>query len=151
MRRAWHLIGTWIDSESVRPFQYLVYAFTFGGGVQCIIMNPPGAVSRVMGDHFDTVWTLLLIVCPVLACLGAWWRRRNIAGLWVQLAGDAGFTLALWAYVAALVQATYAQSATFAAWLSASIAISGLGVTIRDIRLIRAVTAQMNLRRQEGR
>jgi hypothetical protein len=151
MRRAWHLIETWIDSESVRPFQYLVHACTLGGGVQCIVMNPPSAVSSVMGDHFDTVWTLLLIACPLLACLGAWWRRRNIAGLWVQLAGDVGFTLALWAYVAALVQATYAQSATFAAWIAASLAISGLGVTVRDLRLIRAVTTQMHRLEQEAR
>lgn len=151
MRRVWSIVTALIDSESVRPLQYLVvYAFTVGAGVQCAIMNPPGAVTRVMGDHWDTVWTATLIVFPLTAYIGAWLRPRRQIGLYVHLAADAGFTLSMLAYVAALVQATYAQSATVAAWLAAAMVTSGATVTIRDVRLIREVKRQRALLGSEG-
>lgn len=86
----------------------------------------------------------MLIVAPLLAFFGTWLRKRNLSGLWVQLAGDLGFTFATWAYVAAIVQATYAKSATFSAWLGAAVGICAIGVVIRDIRLLRSVVVRMS-------
>ncbi|MFH5211439.1 hypothetical protein ACHIPZ_25025 [Antrihabitans sp. NCIMB 15449] len=143
MRRLFAQLAAWIDSESVRHYQNIIYAAYICAGVHAIVSNPPGAVTRVMGEMFDAIWTAMLIVCPLLGYLGNWLRRHNLSGLWVQLSGDIGFTFATWAYVAAIVQATYAKNATFAAWLAAAIGLCAIGVVVRDIRLLRHVVVRM--------
>ena len=143
MRRLLRALAAWIDSESVRHYQNVIYAAYLCAGVHALIANPPSAVTRVMGESIDTIWTWLLIICPAISFAGLWVRRHNLAGLWLQLAGDVGFLFSTWAYVAAIVQTTYARNATFAAWLGGAIGLCALGVVVRDVRLLRVVTVRM--------
>lgn len=144
MRRAIAALLRWIESESIRPPQIVVYVGTICAGIQSAIMNPPTTVTRVMGEHVDAIWTAMLIVCPLLACIGMWRARSSIAGLWLLLAGDIGVLACYLAYIAAIVQSTWARSATFAAWLAAEIALCVIGVLVRDVLLLRAVTVRMH-------
>jgi hypothetical protein len=131
MRRLLRKLAAWIDSESVRHYQNVIYAAYLCAGV------------HALGDAVDNAWTVMLIACPLISYAGIWARRHNLAGLWLQLAGDIGFAVATWAYVAAIVQATYAKQATFSAWLGAAIGLCAFGVIIRDVRILRSVTVRI--------
>lgn len=152
MRRVLAVIAAWIDSESVRHYQNVIYAAYVFAGIHSLVSNPHTTVTRVMGETADTLWTWMLILCPLIAFAGMWVRRTNISGLWLQLAGDIGFAVATWSYVAAIVQATYAKQATFSAWLGAAIGLCALGVIVRDVRVLRTVTVRVNeLNREDCR
>jgi hypothetical protein len=128
-------IGLWIDSESVRVYQAIIYSAYIAAGVQSLAMGSPTAVSLAMGRCFSLVWIALMIVCPCMSLVGQWQRQRP-ASLWLQLAGDAGVTAITAAYAVAVLQATWAQRATVGAWLATSIMICGALMTWRDMRRI---------------
>lgn len=142
-RRIAARVGRWVDSESVYYYQAICYAAFIAAGVHAVVLSPPSAVSRAMGETADHVWTVMLIVCPLFTLTGRWVMRRHPAGLWLRLAGDMGCLTATAAYVAAVTQATWGRSASYAGWVSTAIGVCILGVIIRDIRLLRSVRARV--------
>ncbi|WP_328439094.1 hypothetical protein [Nocardia puris] len=146
MRRA----VRWVDAESVRHYQVIVYAAFACAGVQAISLGaPPPTIAAAMGEAVAVAWVAMLIGGPALTLSGLWLdRRRRPIGLWMQIAGDAQVTAAAAAYATAVTQATWADRATFAAWLSAAIAVCALAMVVRDIR--RVVTAVRMVRQMEA-
>lgn len=136
-------IRRWVDAETVRLPQAIVYCAYIVAGVQSLALGaPPNAVAQAMGHEVALMWTALIIACPTLTLVGLWQRRRAFS-LWLQLAGDSGVTFASAAYVVAVLQATWSERATFAAWSAAALAICGALVTWRDARRIRQVSKRI--------
>lgn len=128
-----------IDSGSVRLFQVIVYTAYVIAGVQSLVLGaPPNAVSQAMGHVAALAWTLLIMACPALSLLGLW-RGSWPFSLHLQLAGDSGVAFASAAYVVAVLQATWSEKATFAAWMATSLAVCGVLMVVHDIRRIRLV------------
>lgn len=128
-----------IDSESVRLFQVIVYTAYVIAGIQSLALGaPPNAVAQAMGHRAALAWTLLIMVGPVLSLLGLW-RGSWPFSLHLQLAGNSGVAFASAAYVVAVLQATWSEKATFAAWMATSLAVCGVLMVVHDIRRIRLV------------
>lgn len=145
MRRAVH----WVDAESVRHYQVIIYIAYVCAGVQAVSLGaPPNAVAQAMGHMVSLAWISMIIACPALSLVGMWLDRRNQpAGLWLQIAGDAGVGFASAAYVTALLQATWAERATFAAWVAAALGVCAAAMLVRDVR--RVVVAGRMVREME--
>lgn len=139
IRRALARLGKWIDSEAVKYYQATCYLAFVAAGVQALLLDPPSTISRVLGEQIDFVWTYMLVACPLLTLIGTWVMFKDVLGLWLRLAGDVGCAVTCWAYVAAIMSATWARTASYAAWTSAAIGVCILGVIARDIRLLLAV------------
>ena len=139
IRRILSRLGQWVDESSVTHYQTVCYIAFIVAGAQTVVWNPPTAVARAMGEAADTVWAVMLIVCPLLTLAGTWLMRRDVAGLWLRLAGDIGCAAATFSYVAAVVQATWGANATFAGATTTAIGVCILVVIARDVRLIRSV------------
>lgn len=136
-------IGLWLDSDTVRHYQTIVYIGYIVAGVQSLALgSPPNAVAQSMGRSTALVWTLLVIVAPAMSLLGQW-RTRAASSLWLQLAGDSAVTFATAAYVMAVLQSTWFARATFAAWMAMSITVCGAMKTWRDIWQIWLVSQRM--------
>ena len=88
IRRILSRLGQWVDESSVTHYQTVCYIAFIVAGAQTVVWNPPTAVARAMGEAADTVWAVMLIVCPLLTLAGTWLMRRDVAGLWLRLAGD---------------------------------------------------------------
>ena len=131
--------GRLLDAESVRPYQTTVYSAYIIAGLQNLAMGvPPGAVTQAMGHAIALIWSALLIIFPVATMLGLWISKRGWpSGLWMQTAGDLGVVWASAAYAVAIFQATWAQRASFAAWIAIAVGVCALGMVIRDVRRIR--------------
>lgn len=138
MRRAVRLL----DAESVRPYQAAMYcAFIVAGAQNLILGAPPGAVTQAMGHRVALAWSLLLIACPLATLVGLRLGRLGLpAGLWMQIAGDAGVAFASFAYVAAVLQATWGNRASFAVWLGAGIGVCAVAMLATDVRRVRHAT-----------
>lgn len=133
-------LGGLVDSESVRAYQAIVYAGFLLAGLQTIWLGaPPTVVAQAMGDPVEKMWLALLIGCPLLTGLGYWARCRP-GGMWLLVAGDAGTACATAAYVAAVLQATWAERASFALWNATSLTVCAVIILVRDLRRIRAVS-----------
>lgn len=133
-------VGSWIDSESVRHYQTIVYLAYLVAGAQILVRGSlPGAVAQGLGRGFEKAWLFLLVVGPLTTFVG---RRmaHSIAGLWLQLAGDCGVMFASLAYVAAILQTGYGGKATFVEWVVGSLAVCALGMVTRDVRKIRVAS-----------
>jgi hypothetical protein len=127
----------WVDSESVRLYQGIIFIGYAIAGIQSLAMgSPPTAVGQAMGHVVALMWTGLLIACPVLSGLGYLARKRP-GGLWLLVAGDAGAACATAAYVVAVLQATWAERASFAAWNAASLTACAVLILARDLRRLR--------------
>ncbi|AHH20867.1 hypothetical protein NONO_c60910 [Nocardia nova SH22a] len=141
MRPLFEWLGRALDIESVRHYQVVVYAAVFGAGVQGLVLREtPNAVGQQIGPCFQFFWLGLLVLCPVLTFLGMWVERRHIAGLWLQVAGDAGVSFALLAYTAAIGHATFAGRATFAMWIALALSVCAFALVIRGVRKLRTVS-----------
>lgn len=128
--------GVRLDIGDVRPFQVIVYLAYIIAGIQSFVLGaPPNAVAQAMGDSIALVWAVLVIVCPLLTLAGIYAERRSF-GLHMQAAGDSGVAFATAAYVVAVLQATWWDRATFAAWMAASLGLCAALMTWRDIRRI---------------
>lgn len=134
MRRA----VRWVDAENVRHYQIIVYLAYVCAGVQALLLGaPPNAVAQAMGHTVSLAWIGMVMVCPALSLAGIWVDRRGEpSGLWMQIAGDAGVAFASAAYVVALMQATWAERATFAAWIAAALGVCAAGMLVRDVRRV---------------
>ncbi|MBF6368435.1 hypothetical protein IU469_22315 [Nocardia puris] len=133
-----------LDEGSVRPFHAMVYLAYIAAGVQSLALGaPPNAVAQVMGHRFALAWIVLIIVSPALALVGMATERRYIYGLYMQAAGNSGVACATAAYVMAILQVTWADRASFAAWMATSLTASAVLITWRDVRRIRAVTRRV--------
>ncbi|WP_280329579.1 hypothetical protein [Nocardia wallacei] len=133
-------LGGMVDSESVRLYQGVVYAGFLISAVQSIWLGtPPTAVAQAMGDFVESMWLALLIVCPLLAALG-YWRRTRPGGLWLLAASDAASACTTGAYVAAVLQATWAERASFAAWVVFMLSVCSVLILWRDVRRIREMS-----------
>lgn len=139
----------WVDAESVRHYQVIVYLAYVCAGVQALLLGaPPGVVAQAMGYPVSLAWTVMIVVCPALTLVGMWVDRRGQpAGLWLQIAGDAGVAFASFAYVSAILQATWSEKATFAAWVAAALGVCGAAMFVRDVR--RVVVAGRMVREME--
>lgn len=138
-----------LDTESVRPFQVVVYYGYFGAGVQALWTGEvPNAVGQILGRTAHLGWVALLIACPLLTYLGMRLERRHPAGLWLQIAGGCGIAAASATYVLALAQTAYAGQATFALWVVLALMFCAIAIVARDIRKLRAVT--LAVRRTAG-
>lgn len=134
-------VGVALDAGSVKPFHALVYLSYVLAGAQSIALGaPPNAVAQAMGNTVALAWIVLIIACPALTLVGMAAERRSPFGLYMQAAGNSGVACATAAYVAAILQVTWADRASFAAWMAASLAASAALVTWRDLRRIRAVS-----------
>lgn len=146
MRRA---VWWALDTGSVRPYQVIVFLAFVCAGVHSLLLGAPNAVEQAMGGTAALAWTALIIVCPALNLLGMWLeRRKEPSGLWLQIAGDAGVAFASAAYVTALVQATWAERATFAGWVVGALGVCAAAIFGRDVR--RAVVAGRMVREMES-
>lgn len=135
MNRLWG----WIDTESVRPYQGIVYGCCIVAGLQSLIQGAlPGAVTQAMGPRFSVVWSVLLVVWPVATLTGVWLARHGIElGLWAQTGGDTGVSLTAAAYAIAIFKASWGLNASFAAWMAIAISLCAAVMVVRDIRRIR--------------
>ena len=116
-------------------------AFVAAGAQNLALGGPPGAVTQAMGPRVALVWSALLIVCPMATLAGLrLGRMGRPAGLWMQIAGDAGVACASFAYVAAVLQATWGNAASFAVWLGAGIGVCAVAMLVTDIRRVRHAT-----------
>lgn len=132
-------LGRMLDGESVRPYQAVVYASCAIAGMQSLITGlPPNVVTDAMGHVVAVIWSAMLIACPTVTALGLWMSRRGLpSGLWMQAGGDTGVAWAMAAYAVAIFQATWAERASFAAWLAIGVGVCALGMVIRDVRRIQ--------------
>ncbi|WP_280187042.1 MULTISPECIES: hypothetical protein [Nocardia] len=138
------------DRRSVRPFQVIVFLGYMAAGIDAAVKGaPPGAVSQAMGNRFAVVWIVMLIVFPAVSLLGLA-ARRWAGGPWMQLSGNLGVGAASAAYVLAVLQATWAERASFAAWVTASLTVCAVGLVYGDVRWIVAVTRRMREMDNEG-
>lgn len=131
-------LGGMVDSESVRLYQGVVYMAFLLSAMQTIWLgSPPTAVAQAMGGEVELMWLALLIACPLLAALG-YWRRERPDGLWLLAASDAASACITAAYVVAVLRATWAERASFAACLAAAVSVCSALILWRDLRRIRA-------------
>ncbi|MCM6777928.1 hypothetical protein NDR87_31480 [Nocardia sp. CDC159] len=106
-------------------------------GIQSLILgSPPTAVAQSMGAIAAGMWTGLLICCPLLLLLG-FLLRRHPSGIWVQIAAEAGAASATAAFVVAVLQSTWAERASFAAWSGAAMTAHSVLLLTRDLRRAR--------------
>jgi hypothetical protein len=127
----------WVDSESVRLYQGIIFISYAIAGIQSLALgSPPTVVAQAMGPWVSLMWTGLLIACPILSGLGYLLRKRP-GGLWLLVAGDAGAACATAAYVVAVLQATWAERATFSAWSAAALTACAVLILARDLRRLR--------------
>lgn len=140
----------WVDAESVRPYQTVVYLCCIVAGAQSLIQGAlPGAVTQAMGQEISVMWSVLLVACPATTLAGVWLGRRGIEfGLWAQVAGDSGVAFTAAAYAVAIFQASWGRNASFAAWLAISIAVCAAVMVARDVRRIRQ--AERRVKRLEA-
>lgn len=139
-----------LDAGDVRLFQVIVYVAYIIAGVQSLALGaPPNAVTQAMGHLVAGVWIALVVACPGLTLLGMWQERRPY-GLYAQVAGNSGVAFATAAYVVAVLQATWAERASFAAWMATSLTICAALITWRDARRIRQVRLRVR-EIEEGR
>lgn len=142
-------VGRVLDTESVRHYQTLVYCAYIIAGVHALWVGAlPNAVGQTLGVPAHIGWVALIIGGPLLTFAGMWLEARHVAGLWFQIAGDAGVAFASATYVAALSQTLYAGRATFAMWVVLALALSALALVVRGVRKVRAVAVVV--RRLDG-
>lgn len=136
--------GRWSgEHPSVRPFQVVVYCGYIAAGVDAAVKGaPPGAVAQAMGHDIAVIWTVLLIVCPLVFLAGLAFQRWLVAP-WLQLSGNVGVAFASAAYVTAVLQATWAEQASFAAWVTASLMVCSALIVAGDVRRIVAISRRM--------
>jgi hypothetical protein len=87
---------THIARDEPGPFEVSLLAFIFIGSLASLVSDgPPGVVDRLLGEKLVIVWSGLLLIGPVVAYIGIFWRGRantaraiEQAGL-VQVAGAA--------------------------------------------------------------
>ncbi len=133
-------LATLLDRGQVRLFQVVVYSAYILAGLQAVAVGgPPNAVAQAMGATAAHLWIALVITCPALALTGIALERRPI-WIYAQVAGSAGIACATAAYVVAVIEATWARSASFAAWIAASLTICAVLMAWRDARRIRVVS-----------
>src|SRR3546814_18232196 len=96
-----------------------------------------------MGPAAALAWTLLIVAGPTRSLLGLW-RGSWPFSLHLQLAGDSGVAFASAAYVVAVLQATWSEKATFAAWMATGLAVCGVLMVMHDIRRIRLVKRRIS-------
>lgn len=137
------------DLRSVRPFQVIVYLSYIVAGVQAAALGaPPGAVREAMGHEATVLWIVMLLVFPSLSLAGLASARRWAGSMWLQLGGNVGVAGATAAYAIAVIQSTWWNSATFAAWLAASLTLCCLVLVWGDVR--RIVVVERRIRRIVG-
>jgi hypothetical protein len=147
IREIRHLIDP--STDSVKPFQVVVYSGYLGAGVHALFTGEvPGAVGQLLGPLAHVGWVALLIACPLLTFAGIPIARRTPRGLWLQIAGDSGICFASALYVAALSRTVYAGRATFAMWVVLALGVCAAALVVRNIRTLRAVAVVV--RRLDG-
>jgi hypothetical protein len=137
-------VANYIDGESVRGYQRMVYLALVCAGAQGLLLGQlPNAVADTLGPWFNAGWLVLLVLGPILTFIGSWSEPRHVVGLWLQLSGDSAVSAALLAYAVALGQTVYAGRATLAMWLGLALSMCALMLVVRDIRKLRAVAAKV--------
>lgn len=116
-----------------------MYVAFIAAGVQNLALGgPPGAVTQAMGQQVALAWSVLLIACPMATLAGLrLGRMGKPVGMWLQIAGDSGVGFASFAYVAAVLQATWGDRASFAVWLGTGIGVCAVAMLVTDIRRVR--------------
>jgi hypothetical protein len=128
------------DLRSVRPFQVIVYLSYMAAGTQSALMGaPPGAVAQAMGDTIGVLWIGMLIVFPAVSLLGLGLMRRWACSMWLQLSGNLGVAGASAGYVVSVLQVTWAERASLAAWVVGSLVLCALWMVAGDVQRIVVV------------
>ncbi len=145
LKRALDFVLAQIDSESVRPYQRVIYALYLTAGIWAAITGLPGAVDMALGHHAAQVWICLLIGAPLATFAGVALEKCAVrcpstllAALILQITGDTGMAFASWAFTAALSSTIYAGEATFASWVVGGLGLCALALTVRGVRKLLA-------------
>lgn len=115
--------------------QVLLYPFIFIAGMYMIIAAPPNSVAEEMGTHVQYFWTWLSAVCPVLTLVAYLLRRSSFGdfALPISIGANAGLTLALGAYICAVVQASWIGRGLYATFLIVGVTLIIAAIAWRDV------------------
>lgn len=129
----------WVDSESLRLPQAILYSAFWLAGVYMLALNrTPSVVQDAMGSVWHFAWAATLVVCPVLVLIG--YRMKNqYTGLSMQLGCNAAITLSLAAYGGSLIDQGLFGKGTFALFSTGALAAVTAVITLRDWRRIKLI------------
>lgn len=138
---------TWIDSESVRPFQAIIYGWVLVAGLyMALVGGLPQAVESELGHGFNAFWVTCCISGPLLTWLGYNMRadssRRVInawSGMWVELFGDSLVVLAFATYVVAVLSGATWGKGIFGVFVFVGLTMCAFILVVRDFRRITFV------------
>lgn len=127
-----------LDSESVRPFQAVVY-FYFGlGGIYLLVApGPRSAVLDQMGPLAHQAWSVLMLVAPLVVLIGHWLPNRW-SGLIIELSGDVCILLLLLTFAVAMVQSSWGKG-VFTLWTTLALATCVVMIILRNARQLRQI------------
>lgn len=115
--------------------QVLLYPCIFIAGLYMIIAAPPNVVAEEMGTHVQYFWTWLSAACPVLTLVGYLLRRSSFGdfALPISIGANTGLTLAVGAYVCAVVQASWIGRGLYSTFLIVGVVLIIAAIALRDI------------------
>lgn len=144
VRRAALQVASWIDSESVRHYQAVIYTTMIIAGMQMAILRKlPSAVGQALGAGFNVAFVVLTIISPLITLCARRWLADRLAGLQLQFAGDIGVVGALGVYAYCVRQPPWGDKATFSFWMILGLTVCAGLIVARDIRRIRVAGAMI--------
>ncbi|QIG58700.1 membrane protein [Gordonia phage DatBoi] len=137
----------WVDSESLRLPQAIIYsAFWLAGFYMLTLNRTPSIVTEAMGSGWHFAWTIMLVACPVLVLIG-YRMTDQYTGLSLQLGCNAAITLCLISYGYSLIAGGQLSKGTFALFLTLAMGLVTAIITLRDwrrLQLIEAVAKELD-------
>lgn len=140
-------IGRWvlalIDSDSIRPFQAVMYAAFVLSGVDVLVVvtttHPTSSPVRdAMGWTVHLVWCCGMVAAPIVTATGVGLTHippASYAGVLLQLCGDFAVMVLLAAYTLGIFEASWHSGAFGLVVYGALTACAGL-LTFRSARRI---------------
>lgn len=123
-----------------------LYAFIWGATLRIGVTDRYPPIPFIAGPLVERVWTILALVCPLLA-LAAWWlidhskwSRATLAGIWVRLTADIGLAAVLVTYHVSVVlnpRSPPSEARIFSRYLLGAIVMFSIMLVARDIWVIR--------------
>lgn len=79
---------TRIARDEPGPFEVSLLAFIWVGELASVIRDgPPGVIDRLLGEELLIAWSALLLIGPVVAFIGIFWRGRVVTARAIEQAG----------------------------------------------------------------
>ena len=130
----------WVDSESLRPSQAVLYfAFWVSGVQMAISTTAESIVARELGHFTHWAWVALLLICPPMVLIG-YRMHDQYAGLLLQFGGNLAITAGLFGFCAAII-ASGPDTSSFALGMGLAAGAVTSMISLRDIRRLRFVSA----------